>query len=105
MRYYGKEPFDLKLTILRMLYRLPVIGGLTILGTLLFGGGYYVKNVLLQGPAFYQVVSVYRVEYDVQDEKDVGQVYINQATWTTYIRSGMFLEHLRLIWRKTEKAG
>ncbi|MCR2048379.1 hypothetical protein NSB25_13880 [Acetatifactor muris] len=95
MRYYGKEPFDLKLTILRMLYRLPVIGGLTILGTLLFGGGYYVKNVLLQGPAFYQVVSVYRVEYDVQDEKDVGQVYINQATWTTYIRSGMFLEHLQ----------
>ena len=95
MRYYGKEPFDLKLTILRMLYRLPVIGGLTVLGTLLFGGGYYVKNVLLQGPAFYQVVSVYRVEYDVQDEKDVGQVYINQATWTTYIRSGMFLEHLQ----------
>nr|WP_296487670.1 hypothetical protein [uncultured Acetatifactor sp.] len=95
MRYYGKEAFDLKLTILRMLYRLPVIAGLTILGTVVFGGGYYVKNVLLQGPTFYKAVSVYRVEYDVQDEKDVGQVYINQATWTTYIRSEMFLENLQ----------
>ena len=95
MRYYGKEPFDLKLTILRMWYRLPVIVGVTILGTLIFGGGYYVKNVLLRGPSLYEAVSVYRVDYDVQEEKDVGQVYINQVSWTTYLHSGTFLECLK----------
>ena len=30
--YYGKEPFDLRLTVLRMLYRLPLIVVVTFLG-------------------------------------------------------------------------
>lgn len=89
--YYGKEPFDLRLTVLRMLYRLPVIAGATLLGTLLFGGGYYVKNVLLRGERQYAASSVYRVEYAVEEEKDVGSVYINQMSWNTYIRTELFL--------------
>ena len=89
---YGKEPFDLRLTVLRMFYQLPVIAGVTLLGTLLFGGGYYVKNVLLQGERQYAASSVYRVEYAVEEEKDVGSVYINQVSWNTYIQTEMFLD-------------
>lgn len=45
---YAKEPFDLRLLLLRLGRNLWKILALTILGTVLFGGGYYVKNVLLQ---------------------------------------------------------
>lgn len=93
--YYGKEPFDLRLTALRMLYRLPLIIGLTLLGTLLLGGGYYVKNVLLRGESRYSAVSRYRIEYAVEEEKDVGTVYINQMSWNTYLQSELFLDEVQ----------
>lgn len=93
--YYGKEPFDLRLTALRMLYRIPLIIGLTLLGALLLGGGYYVKNVLLRGEGKYSAVSRYRIEYAVEEEKDVGTVYINQMSWNTYLQSELFLDEVQ----------
>lgn len=93
--YYGKEPFDLRLTVLRMLYGLPLLIGVTLLGTLLLGGGYYTKNVLLRGESRYGAVSRYRIEYAVEEEKDVGTVYINQMSWNTYLQSDLFMEEVR----------
>lgn len=89
---YGKEPFDLRLTVLRMLYKLPVIAAATILGTLIFGGGYYVKNVLLRGQNCYAATSYYRVEYAVDKVEDMADIYINEMTWNTYMQSKMFLD-------------
>ncbi len=89
------EPFALRLTMLRMLYKLPLILGLTLLGSLVLGGGYYAKNVLLRGESMYSAASRYRIEYAVEEEKDVGTVYINQMSWNTYLRSDMFLESLK----------
>ena len=60
---YGKEPFDLRLLLLRLGRNLWEILALTILGTVLFGGGYYVKNVLLQPDPGYAASSPYKVEY------------------------------------------
>lgn len=93
--HYGREPFDLRLTMLRMLYKLPLILGLTLLGSLVLGGGYYVKNVLLRGESRYSAVSRCRIEYAVEEEKDVGTVYINQMSWNTYLRSDMFLDRVK----------
>ena len=90
--YYGEEPFDLRLAVLRLFCRLPFLAGAVLLGTLLLGGGYYVKNVLLREENPYAVTSVFRVEYHVEEEKDVGTVFINEASWNTYIHSEMFLE-------------
>ena len=56
---YGKEPFDLRLTVLRLLRKLHIIIGVTLLGVFLFGGGYYVKNVLLRGETLYKTTSIY----------------------------------------------
>lgn len=95
MKYYGNEPFDLRLTVLRMWHNLPFIAGVTLLGTLLFGGGYYVKNVLLRGQPLYAATSIYRVDYAVEEEKDVGQIYINQVSWDTYLHSRTFLEAMQ----------
>lgn len=90
--YYGKEPFDLRLTVLRLAYRLPLITAVTVLGTLLIGGGYYVKNVLLRGEKTYAATSSYRVEYAVDNVEDMMNVYINEMSWNTYAQSRMFLD-------------
>ena len=90
--YYGKEPFDLRLTFLRLLRRLPFVAAVTLLGTLVFGGGYYVKNVLLQGDRTYAATSVYHVEYAVENQQDIANVYINEVSWNTYMQSEMFLD-------------
>lgn len=94
--WYGKEPFDLRLTALRMLHQLPLILVVTFLGTLVFGGGYYMKNVLFAGRPSYAASSVYRVEYAVEEEKDVGTVHINEMSWNTYVHSDFFLDAVRM---------
>ena len=92
---YGKEPFDLRITVLRMFRRLGLILAVTLAGTLVFGGGYYVKNILLRPEPAYSVTSIYRVEYAVAEEKDVSTVHINEMTWNTYVDTQMFLDEVR----------
>ncbi len=87
---YGREPFDLRLTVLRMLRQLNRIAGVTLVGTLIFGGGYCVRRLLLE-EKLYCAESTYHVDYDVKEEKDVGTVYINETTWNTYMTSEVFL--------------
>lgn len=93
--YYGREPFDLRLTALRMFSKLPMIMAVTVLGSLLLGGAYYVRNVLLGGEKQYEAVSRYRVEYAVEEEKDVGTVYINEVSWNTYLGTDLFLDGVK----------
>ena len=88
---YGKEPFDLKLTVLRLIRNLGRIILITLAGTILFGGGYYVKNVLLRGEKEYSCTSIYKVEYADEPSKS-GDYYINEMSWNTYIHSADFLE-------------
>lgn len=87
---YGKEPFDLRLTVLRIFRNLPPILVITLIGTLVFGGGYYVKNVLLaKGPA-YVMTSTYKVSF-ANEPSQAGDYYINEMTWNTYVHSEEFL--------------
>ena len=88
---YGKEPFDLRLLLLRLGRNLWKILALTILGTVLFGGGYYVKNVLLQPDPGYAASSTYKVEY-FENPNAAGAYYINEATWNSLIHTGEFLD-------------
>ncbi len=91
---YAKEPFDLKLTVLRMLRQLPFLLGITLIGTLLFGGGYYVKNVL-GAEKLYRAVSTFHIEYDVNAEVEVGTVHINETTWNTYMDTKLILNAIQ----------
>ena len=88
---YAKEPFDLRLLLLRLGRNLWKILALTILGTVLFGGGYYVKNVLLQPDPGYAASSTYKVEY-VENPNAAGAYYINEATWNSLLHTGEFLD-------------
>lgn len=88
---YGKEPFDLRLMVLRLSRNLWKILIVTVVGTLLFGGGYYVKNVLLQPDPGYAASSTYKVEYK-ENPNAPGAYYINEATWNSLIHTGEFLD-------------
>lgn len=92
---YGKEPFDLRLTLLRVIRRLHLIIAVTLAGTLVFGGGYYVKNVLLRSEPVYSAESTCRIEYAVSEEKDVSTVHINEMTWNTYVDTKLFQDEVR----------
>lgn len=84
-----KEPFDLRLTVLRMIRNLHIIAGVTLAGVLLFGGGYYVKNVMMNSNTTYETTSTYRVSY-VEEPSKAGDYVINEMTWNTYVDSKEF---------------
>ena len=88
--YYGKEPFDLRLTVLRMLGQWKKIILWTLAGTLLLGGAYCVKNILFRGERQYKAVSIYRVDYGV-DDIDANLVMINDYTCNTKVHTEEFL--------------
>lgn len=48
---YAREPVDLKLLVLRLVRQAGWILGVTVLGMLIFGGGYYLKKVVLPAKA------------------------------------------------------
>lgn len=87
---WGKEPFDLRLTVLRLIRNLPGILTVTVLCTLLFGGFYYVKNVVFRGQKTYSAKAEFFVEYTAENWGEVG-TYINPMTWNTWITSDEFL--------------
>ncbi len=87
---YGREPFDLRLTALRLLRSMGGILAVTLIGSLLFGGVYYVKNVLLAEKLFSATITC-KIEYTDPPTKS-GDYYINAATWNTYVASGEFLD-------------
>lgn len=88
---YASEPFDLRLTAFRMMRNLGWIGLFTLLGTLVFGGGYYVKNVLLGPEPKYEMTLTCKIEYTDPPMRS-GDYYINEMTWNTYVDSSEFLE-------------
>lgn len=94
--YYGKEPFDLRLTVLRMLRQMHKIVIVTVLGTILFGGGYYVKNILLRAENLYAAKSIYRVEYEMSEATAVSVIYINEMSWNTYVDTQNFIDAVQL---------
>lgn len=91
---YGKEPFDLRLTVLRIIRQWKKIGLITLAGTLLAGGIYCAGHVLPQLGKLYGVKSVYRIDYNAED-KDAGLVALNAYTWNTYMHTEEFLGLVR----------
>ena len=91
---YGKEPFDLRLTVLRMIRQWGKIAAVTLAGMLIVTGIYCLDNILLRDGKEYRTVSVYRIEYGV-DPKDTNLVMINSYTWNTYLHTEEFLSFVK----------
>ncbi len=92
---YGEEPFDLRLALLRMAFKFHWIIIATLIGTLLFGGGYYLKNIVFRPEKTYAATSTYKVDYANPDWAMYG-TYINEATWNTWVHTKEFLDSVQL---------
>ena len=91
---FGKEPFDLRLTLLRMWKKLPMLTALVVLLTVLLGGGYYVKNVVFCPAKTYEAASVYKIEFANENWAQYG-TYINETSWNTWVHTKEFLDYVQ----------
>lgn len=100
--HYKKEPLDIRLVMLRLWKQAGIILAGTLLGTLIFGGGYYLRNVALP-PTQYAATSLYYVEYmlppNTDSTMDAGYSYINHETWNRWMDTREFLD---LVYRNLE---
>ncbi|MFV0362817.1 MAG: hypothetical protein ACK5LL_06980, partial [Suipraeoptans sp.] len=92
--YYGKEPCDLRLIVLRLLEDLKMIVLLTVMGTIVFGGSYYVKNIVFVSEKYYAATSSYYVEYDIDPQVGNQYTYINGVSWNSWIKTEEFLSEI-----------
>lgn len=84
---YAKEPFDLRLFVLQSGRRWKWLLLGTILGMLLIGGGYYLKNVSFGGQIPYRVVNKFYVEYAVDPATEDRYTYFAAYTWDDWLKS------------------
>ncbi len=84
---YAKEPFDLRLFVLRSLGNLKWILLAAVLGTLLIGGGYYLKNVTFGGRIPYQVTTKFYVDFGVDPVTQYSYSYFEGYTWNDWLKS------------------
>lgn len=100
---YAKEPFDTKLFVLLFIKKLWIIAVAMLLGAVCIGGGYYVKKVVLGGPAEYEITTTYYVQYNNYDPI-TGEMhnYTNNVTWQTWVTSDYFVDRT---WEYALEAG
>lgn len=92
--YFAREPFDLRLAALRLSRNAGRILALTLAGTLIFGGGYFIKNVLFRPADTYGAKSVYYVEYGTDPRTGEAYTYINAYSWNVWIRTEEFRKEI-----------
>ncbi len=92
-REYGKEPFDLHLFILLFFRKIWVVIFVTIVGGILIGGGYYLKNIAFAPMQKYEMVSDTYLDY-AKNELGEEYTYFNQTTWESLIYADEIIDPL-----------
>ncbi len=91
---YAKEPFDLKLFVLRCIQKIQWIILAAVLGAVCFGGIYFLKNVTFGGQIPYVITQKLDVEYAVNPETNTEYSYYVAYTWNDWVKSDVFMEDL-----------
>ena len=84
---YAKEPFDLRLFVLRSIRKWKWILLGIVAGVVLIGGGYYLKNVTFGGRIPYEVTNKFYIEYAVDPETGDRYSYFEAYTWDDWMKS------------------
>lgn len=100
---YAREPFDFKLFVLLFLKKLWIVVCAMFIGTVLIGGGYYLKKVVFGGPTEYEITTTYFVEYNTYNN-ETGELYsyVNSATWGSLVVTDWFVDRA---WEHALEAG
>lgn len=91
---YAREPFDLKLFCLHCLRRIWVLILGAVLGTLIIGGGYYLKNVTFGAKIPYTLSPKFHIEYGVDPHDTEAFSYFAGYTWNQWLRSDAVTERM-----------
>ena len=91
---YAKEPFDLKLFVLRSAKLIHWILISAVIGALSIGGIYYLKNVTLGGQIPYKVTQKFDVEFALNPDTGTEYSYYVAYTWNDWVKSDAFTEGL-----------
>lgn len=91
---YAKEPFDMKLFVIRFMKNIwiPIVAAL--LGAAIIGGGYFLAVDVFGGPDTYEVTSTYYVEYGKDPETGNEYTYINYASWDNWLKTDFFVGNI-----------
>lgn len=91
VKEYNKETFDLHLFVLLLIKKIWIIllGG--ILGAVLFGGVYYLKNITYGPEDTYEMVSEFYMEYAFDENGEEYPIFI-KMTWEAMIDSDDIVE-------------
>lgn len=91
---YAKEPFDLKLFMLRCMRNIKWVILACIAGAVCIGGIYYLANVTFGGRIPYQVTKKLDLEYAVNPDTGEAYSYYVAYTWNDWVKSDVFMEGL-----------
>lgn len=84
---YAKEPFDLRLFMLKSMRRWKWILVGILVGMVIIGGGYYLKNVTFGGRIPYEVVNKFYIEYAMDPDAGDRYSYFEWYTWDAWMKS------------------
>jgi len=90
---YGKEPLDIRLFMLRLFRKAPVIVLAAFLGALCIGGPYFLRKVTFGPAKEYEAVTDFYIDYAVQENGE-EYTYFNQTTWTQLITDDVFTDKI-----------
>lgn len=91
---YAKEPMDMRLLVLRFLKKIWMIIGVSVLGTLLAGAGYYALKAA--GPfRQYQAQSMYFIDFATDPRLNDAYSYYNDYTWNVWISTDEFVDRIQ----------
>lgn len=90
---YGKEPLNIRLFVLLLLKKLPVLLAAGLLGAILAGGSYFLVKVTFGPAKEYEAVTDFYIDYALQAD-GTPHTYINFATWDQLLKDDVFTDKI-----------
>ncbi|MBD5496833.1 MAG: hypothetical protein HDR11_03590 [Lachnospiraceae bacterium] len=91
---YANEPVDVKLFWLFFLKKIWIWIAAVLAGALLFGGCYFVKNVVLVPEKEYQTVGEVYVDYVWEDAYGISRSNLNEGEWKALVKTDLFVDDI-----------
>lgn len=89
---FAEEAVDFKLLCLKMIKKAGIISVVTVLGAVLFGGIYFLKETVFSPDMTYQVVGETFIDYIPEEGYGISRVYITDEAWGSLAKSDDFVD-------------
>lgn len=91
---YGKEPLDTRLCFLRLIGKSWIVAVMALAGALLFGGIYFIANVVYGPEREYVTESQFYIEYVNAVTQEQQYTFYNKETWESLIHTDIFMDEV-----------